>query len=589
MSSGIFSRIRICLALLLALLLPLCATAADSKVRGILSSHTAGVGEALEYELIIEGGGQLENEPALNVDGIEVRFAGQNRQMSFINGNVSNRLILTYQLVPKREGKFTIPAVEVQIGGKVFKTLPAALTVAPGEKMKEVGDLAFAKIFLPKKSLYVGEVVPMEVRLYLDGTSRWDLRAMPAQTGDGFTTRPFGKPSERNVTLEGRPYVLATFSTVITPGKAGKIAIGPVPANLVVSRPQRGRQPFDLFGRGMGSATEMTVTAPVLEIDVKPLPVEGRPKDFSGAIGKFEFSATGTPERVKVGEPVSMRLVIKGSGNFDRIGQPPLDEPQGWTTYSAKQGFSGNDGAGSEGAGTEGVKTFDLPVTPTVAKATMPVFAFSYFDPETEKYVTLKSAPAPLTVEGVPVIAAPAPATVQKSATPKTEPKTPAAQDILANLPDIGRASAAFGPSLSPAVFFSILGAPVPLAFAFIAWRRRRGDAKLARAAALRRERAGMISQVKNAANRAEVFDAAVKAVRIVAQIENGALPDDDAAALLGSRKLDAETQKSLGEIFEARTELLYAGTARGEDRISDTERDRVMEAIASFEKSPRR
>ena len=76
MSSGIFSRIRICLAPLLALLLPLCATAADSKVRGILSSHTAGVGEPVEYELIIEGGGQLENEPALNVDGIEVRFAG---------------------------------------------------------------------------------------------------------------------------------------------------------------------------------------------------------------------------------------------------------------------------------------------------------------------------------------------------------------------------------------------------------------------------------------------------------------------------------------------------------------------------------
>lgn len=192
---------------MLALLLPLCATAADSKVRGILSSHTAGVGEAVEYELIIEGGGQLENEPALNVDGIEVRFAGQNRQMSFINGNVSNRLILTYQLVPKREGKFTIPAVEVQIGGKVFKTLPAALTVAPGEKMKEVGDLAFAKIFLPKKSLYVGEVVPMEVRLYLDGTSRWDLRAMPAQTGDGFTTRPFENPrSATSRWREGRMF-----------------------------------------------------------------------------------------------------------------------------------------------------------------------------------------------------------------------------------------------------------------------------------------------------------------------------------------------------------------------------------------------
>ena len=586
MSPGISSRVRIRLAALLALLLPLCAALADSKVRGILSSHTATVGEAVEYELIIDGSERLENEPTLDVVGVDVRFTGQNRQISIVNGSMTNRLTLTYVLVPKREGKFTIPAVEVRLGGQIFKTLPAALTVAPGEKMKEAGDLAFAKIFLPKKTLYVGEAVPMEVRLYLDASARWDLRAMPAQTGDGFTTRPFGKPSERTIQLEGKPYVLATFSTVITPGKAGKMVIGPVPANLVVSRQQRGRQQFEFFGPRMGPATEMTITAQELEIEVKPLPVVGRPKDFSGAIGKFEFSAAGTPERVKVGEPVSMKLVIRGSGNFDRIGQPPLDEPQGWTTYSAKDNFSGN-----EGAGTEGVKTFELPVTPTVAKTTMPVFAFSYFDPETEKYVTLKSAPVPLTVEGVPVIAkpTPAPATAQNPATPPSDPKAAAVPDILANLPDIGRASAAFGPSLSPAVFFSILGAPLPIAFAFVAWRRRRSDAKVARMAALRRERADRIAQVKNAASRAEVFDAAVKAVRVIAQLENGVLADDEADALIGARKLDAEAEKSLREIFDARTELLYAGAERGEDRISDVERDRVMDAIASFEKSPRR
>ncbi len=585
MSPGIFSRVRFHLATLLALLLPLCAALAESKVRGLLSAHSASVGEAVEYELIVEGGERLENEPAISVDGIEARFVGENRQISIINGSMTNRMTLTWVLVPKREGKFTIPAIDVRIGGQILKTLPATLTVGAGEKVKEAGDFAFAKISLPKKSLYVGEVVPMEVRLYLDATARWEMRSMPALNGDGFTTRPFGKHTERAIQLEGKPYNLVTFNTVITPGKAGKIAIGPVPVNLVVSRPDRRRQRFDLFSSGMGPAQELTVSAPVLELDVKPLPVIGRPKDFSGAVGKFEFSATGTPGRVKVGEPVSMRLTIRGSGNFDRIGQPPLDEPQGWTTYSAKQEFSGN-----EGAAIEGVKTFELPVTPTVNKTAMPVFAFSFFDPETEKYVTLKSAAAPLTVEGVPVIAAATPAPAGNPATPKQEPKTPAAPDILANLPDIGRASTAFGPSLSPAVFFSVLGAPVPLAFAFVAWRRRRGDAKLARIAALRRERAGMISQVKNAANRAEVFDAAVKAVRIHAQLDgDGALPDDDAAALLGSRKLDAETEKSLREIFEARTELLYAGAAHESDRISDTERDRVMDVIASFEKSAKR
>ena len=321
--------------------------------------------------------------------------------------------------------------------------------------------------------------------------------------------------------------------------------------------------------------------------EVKPLPVEGRPKDFSGAIGKFEFEATGTPQRVKIGEPVSMKLTIRGSGNFDRIGQPPLAEPGGWTPYSAKQNFQGGDSAG-----TEGVKTFELPVTPTAGKTAMPVFAFSFFDPEAAKYVTLMSAAAPLTVEGVPLAtsAKPVAEMAKNPESPKNEPKVPATQDILANLPDIGAASAAFGPSISLAVFFAMLFAPVPVAFAFVAWRRRRSDGKAARIAVLKRERAGLIARVKNEASRAEVLDAAVKAMRLHTMLEcDGAQADDDADALLGSRKLDAETAKSLREIFEARTELLYAGVAREEDRISERERERVLDAIASFEKSARR
>ena len=586
MSRRIFPRLPIRLAALLALLLPLCAAFAEPKVRGTLSTNTASVGETVEFEIKVTDGSP-DGAPSIpSVEGLEIRGAGSSTGFAGSSaGGFSHYASYTFLLVPKRDGKFTIPEIGIHVEGKVLKTLPATLTVAPGETMKEAGDFAFAKISLAKKSLYVGEVVPMEVQFYLDATARWNLPGMPTPNGDGFTTRPFEKPSERNITLGGKTYVLATFRTVITPGKAGKISIGPVPANLVVSRVDRRQQRFDIFGGGFGPAQEMTVSAPALDIEVKPLPVEGRPKDFSGAIGKFEFSATGTPQRVKVGEPVSMKLVIRGSGNFDRIGQPPLAEPDGWTTYSAKENFQGGDSAG-----IEGVKTFELPVTPTTWKTTMPVFAFSFFDPEAAKYVTLQSAAAPLTVEGAPVIAAapPAPTAGKNPGTPKEEPK-PAVQDILANLPDIGAASAAFGPSVSPAVFFAALFAPVPVAFAFIAWRRRRGDAKLARIAALRRERAGLMSQVRNAAKRAEVLDAVVKAMRIHVQLEGGAQADDDAGALLGSRKLDAETEKSLREIFEARTELLYAGVARGEDRISERERDQVIEAVANFEKSARR
>ena len=586
MKRHIFPRLRIGLATLLAMLLPLCAAFAESKVRGVLSSSTASVGEAVEYDLIIEGESAADSPPAPAVDGLELRGTSQSSQLSFINGNVSRRVTYTYTLIPKREGKFTIPALEVRVGGNVLKTLPATLTVTPGENANEAGDLAFAKISLPKRNLYVGEVAPLEIRLYLNTEARWDLRSSPALNGDGFSIQPLGKPSQREVELAGKRYILVSFSTVLTPARAGKLSIGPVPVNLAVSKMGRNQSRLDFFAPRFGQTQEMSVTAPVLEIQVQPLPVEGRPDGFSGAIGKFEFAATGTPDRVKIGEPVSMTLTITGNGNFDRIGQPPLAEPEGWTTYSAKQSFQG-----SENGGTEGVKTFELPVTPTARKTTMPVFAFSYFDPEGEKYVTLKSAPAPLTVEGEPLKPV-APATVEKTspALPKAEPKAPAERDILANLPDLGPASATFGPSFSPAVFFSVMFAPVPVAFAFLVWRRRRSDENLARIAALRRERAALLSQARGAAGRAEVLDAAVKAMRMQVQLENGGVqPDDDAEALLGTRKLDAETAKSLREIFEERTELLYAGAGGESDRISETERDRVMALVGDFEKSPRK
>ncbi len=398
MTRHIFPRLRIGLATLLAMLLPLCAAFAESKVRGVLSSSTASVGEAVEYDLIIEGESAADSPPAPAVDGLELRGTSQSSQLSFINGNVSRRVTYTYTLIPKREGKFTIPALEVRVGGNVLKTLPATLTVTPGENANEAGDLAFAKISLPKRNLYVGEVAPLEIRLYLNTEARWDLRSSPALNGDGFSIQPLGKPSQREVELAGKRYILVSFSTVLTPARAGKLSIGPVPVNLAVSKMGRNQSRLDFFAPRFGQTQEMSVTAPVLEIQVQPLPVEGRPEGFSGAIGKFEFAATGTPDRVKIGEPVSMKLTITGSGNFDRIGQPPLAEPEGWTTYSAKQNFQG-----SENGGTEGVKTFELPVTPTAKKTTMPVFAFSYFDPEGEKYVTLKSAPAPLTVEGEPL------------------------------------------------------------------------------------------------------------------------------------------------------------------------------------------
>ena len=276
-----------------------------------------------------------------------------------------------------------------------------------------------------------------------------------------------------------------------------------------------------------------------------------------------------------------MKLKITGSGNFDRIGQPPLAEPEGWTAYSAKEDFQGGDSMG-----TEGVKTFELPVTPMVRKTTMPVFVFSFFDPEAAKYVTLRSSTVPLTVEGVPAVAAtPTPAAVEK---PKAEVK-PAAADILANLPVLGQGRASFGPVMSPAVFFGVMAAPLPILAALLFWRSRRSDEKALRIAAMRKEKASLLARVKDTNDRAEAFAAAAKAMQVQMALDTGRTETDaDAVALLASRKLDEETVKGVREIFEARNELLYAGAAGSANSMNERERDRLIETLAAFEKSPR-
>lgn len=557
------------------------ALAREPKVSGTLSTATAGVGEPVEYELTIEGEAIPDNPPVPAVDGLELRGTRQGSELSIVNGDVLRRARITYTLVPTRAGTFTIPALEVKVGGKILSTRPATLTVTPGQPVEAAGDFAFAEVRIPKRSAYVGEAIPIEVRLFLEQTARWDLRQAPTLAGDGFTTQPFGKPGQRDIVLAEKKYTEVTFRTVITPGKAGKLDIGPVPAKLVFSKPTQ-RNQYELFGfQRMGPAQELDVAAPAVELDVKPLPVEGRPADFSGAIGSFEFSAVGTPGRVNVGEPVEMTLSISGRGNFDRIRAPAMVEPDGWRAYDADERFEASDDVKINGR-----KVFKLPVAPIVPKTTMPVFAFTFFDPDNGVYKTMKSAPQALTVTGSAPPPAPAAAPAVASASAPVEPKPAVVADILGNLPQLDPV-ATLGGGISPSVLYGMLLAPVPILAALLAWRSRRRNPDAARVAEMRRDRARLLARIKTGTDRAEVHDAAARVLQLdvaLRKLESAA--DLDLRSVIQSRALDADTVRGVEALFAARTELLYAGNSGGGDEISAGERDRVIETVSAFERS---
>lgn len=159
---------------------------------------------------------------------------------------------------------------------------------------------------------------------------------------------------------------------------------------------------FDQF---FGNVREKRVTLRSEDATVKilSLPEDGKPSDFSGAIGRFEMMVDADPREVSVGDPITIKTSVMGTGNFDRIQAPRHRDDESFRTYAPT---SKTDSASSN------TKVFEQVVIPQNGNITeIPSLKFSFFDPENRKYVTLTSSPVPIKVKPVANTPPPTPAT----------------------------------------------------------------------------------------------------------------------------------------------------------------------------------
>jgi hypothetical protein len=129
---------------------------------------------------------------------------------------------------------------------------------------------------------------------------------------------------------------------------------------------------------------------------VKPLPEQGKPASFQGAVGTFRISAAIDKDKVKQNEPVMLKMVIEGEGNIETITRPKLPALTGFKTYDSDTSSKLFQTANVIG----GVKNFEVVFIPKEEGSSfIPPLEFSYFDPRQEKYVTLRTPNFPIQVE----------------------------------------------------------------------------------------------------------------------------------------------------------------------------------------------
>lgn len=342
-----------------------------------------------------------------------------------------------YMLQPKREGKLALGSSQVVIDGKTFYTKPISIEVAagaysqpsnqgygqqpgqppagvhppPGFLDEEEEDLFsqllqrrglvppggtrtlpsnpqdafFIQVEADKNEAYVGEQITVSWYLYTRGHIR-DFDTLKYPSLRGFWKEDIEIATHLNYTQEvvnGIPYkkaLLASFA--LFPIKEGTATIDSYTAKCAVI------PGYDAFsGFGYGKAYTYTKSSQPVKVKVKPIPLEGRPDDFSGAVGDFQVTARVDDNQVIEGQPFSYKIRFEGKGNAKLIDIPPFQPPEGLELYETEKD------AKFFRTGTS-YKDFNILLIPRRAgEFTIPSISVSIFDPNLKRYVTRTTEP----------------------------------------------------------------------------------------------------------------------------------------------------------------------------------------------------
>ena len=436
-------------------------------------------------------------------------------------------------------------------------------------KPENANKIAFAELVVPKQSAYVGEVIPIEIRIYFDANVRVQTNGLPTFTSEGFTVQKLTQPRQEQVEKNGRRYNFVSYKTSITPVKSGKLVLGPAELPYVAMVPQRRKIQHpnmggnmddffndDMFNGMLGGYTQeqLTVKSSTADLEVKPLPKVDQPGSFSGAVGQFSLTTEASPLKLNIGDPVTLKLKISGRGNFDQLSAPRMAEESGWRSYPPSNKFTADDDVG-----TSGSKVFEMAVIPDDKKTKLPAVEFSYFDPMTEKYVTLNADRLPITVEGqsAPSAAQP-PSSSQPESTPEVAKNANDIHYLFTSHPHWGES---FDPIFSKPVFWKSQGVPLLALLTFIGFQVNRKKSKdlIAKQMAERRRQKIDLMKIlqREDTDAATFYNTAARYIQIEAASHSDRNPASiTPAEAIAMRPLDAATSEAVQSIFAAHEEL---------------------------------
>ncbi|SHI64570.1 Oxygen tolerance [Mesonia phycicola] len=381
---------------------------AQVKFEAEASKEKMGVNERLRVDFSVNQDGDNFNPP--DFKGFKV-IGGPNQSISqsYVNGKMSFQKKYSYFLQPNGRGKFKIGQATIEIEGQTYKTPYVDIEVTAAVNTPTEGTnpeiIAADNIHLvaeiSNRNPYLNEGISVRYKLYFSpkvNVRQWYPKDNPKYADFWSQNIDIPQLSVKEDLYKGDPYQYVVIrETVLYPQKTGELKIEPLTLTIPVNVPSDRR---DIFGRRLYETVERTVASNTQTIDVKALPTAGRPANFTGAVGSFNFKATSSKDVLDATESLQIKLQVSGKGNLKLFQLPKLKVPASLEVYEPEH----QENVNTNLSGMYGNISDTYTVVPQL-KGKYPIneLNFSYFDPRSETYKMLTSEEILLNVENGPV------------------------------------------------------------------------------------------------------------------------------------------------------------------------------------------
>lgn len=399
----------------LLLIAPFVVRAQDVQFTCSVDRTEVPVGEKFQVTYTLSGGNLRShsdfNARNLNRNFLTLAGPSTSQQVRIINGRMSSSISYTYVLQPRSTGTFTVPSASINYDGERLNSNTVSVRVTKavpqskqgGSQKQEprdvdLGDHLFIRALPSKTDVYLGEPLTVTFKLYSRVAFQLENPIkLPRMVG--FWSEDIESPTQLRPRIEvynGMQYETYMLRKVLYfPTQTGELTIEPFEVGTTVRIRKRRQTGDDFYDRFFSDPfldryenVKKTLLTQKVRVNVRELPGQGRPRDFSGVVGDYEMEATLDRSQLKANETATLKVTLHGSGNIRLLDEPEITFPAGVDHYDPTISENARPEAGT----LRGSKSFEYILVPRYAgKVTIPPITFSYFNLASREYETLES------------------------------------------------------------------------------------------------------------------------------------------------------------------------------------------------------